>query len=143
MRVERPGRGHPPVLGLDATAGEDEFARHEPMAGMSLAHQYARFSALRAFYQNERRRITRAQRAFPRSGVGHVLVPMCDPNPCMPRAHCWPTIAPFARGKMMRLASAVAASQNAMTQSIDECGQISSDSRIPAPTACATIKSVT
>ena len=65
MRVEHPCRGHPPVLGLDATAGEDEFARHEPMAGMSLAHQYARFSALRAFDQNERRRIARARRAFP------------------------------------------------------------------------------
>ena len=43
----------------------------------------------------------------------------------------------------MREAIAVTASQNAATHSIDECGQISSDSRIPAPTTWATIKSVT
>ena len=88
MRVERPGRDHAPILGLDPAAGKDELARHEPVAGMPLAHQHARFSALRTVDQNERRRITRAQRAFPRGGVSHVLVPMCDPNPCMPRAHC-------------------------------------------------------
>ena len=109
MWVERACCAHAAVFGLDPAAGKDEFARHEPMAGMSLAHQYASFSALRAFDQNERRRITRAQRAFPRGGVGHVLVPMWDPNPCMPRAHCCPTIAPFARGKMMREAIAVTA----------------------------------
>ena len=61
----------------------------------------------------------------------------------MPRAHCWPTIAPFARGNMMREAIAVTASQNMATQSIDEWGQTSSDIRTPAPTTCATIKSVT
>ena len=88
MGVERPCRDHAPILGLDPTAGKDELARHEPVSGMPLAHQHPRFSALRAVDQNERRRITRAQRAFPRGGVSHVLVPMCDPNPCMPRAHC-------------------------------------------------------
>ena len=41
-----------------------------------------------------------------------------------------------------RLAIAVTASQNTATQSIDECGQISSDIRMPAPTTWATIKSV-
>ena len=37
----------------------------------------------------------------------------------------------------------VTTSQKTATQRSDECGQVSSDSRTPAPTPWATIKSVT
>ena len=44
---------------------------------------------------------------------------------------------------MSRLATTVTKSQKIATQRSDECGQVSSDSRMPAPTPWATIKSVT
>ena len=46
MRVERPRRGHAPVLRLDPPAGKDELARHEPVSRMPFAHQHPRRSAV-------------------------------------------------------------------------------------------------
>src|SRR5271167_3131623 len=138
MRVERAGGGHPPVLRLDPAAGKDELARHEPVSRVPLAHQYPGAAALRSFDQNERRRIARAKRAIGPGGLGHVRSPSA-PKPCMHKAHCWPTTAPLARGKMMRLATTVTMSQKAATKRSDECGQSSSDKRMPAPTPWATI----
>jgi hypothetical protein len=88
MRVERPRRDHAPVLGLDATAGKDEFARHEPMAGMSLAHEHPRPRALAMIDENECGGVAGTERASAGGGFGQVLLLRCDPNPYMPRAHC-------------------------------------------------------
>src|ERR1700735_4661510 len=97
MRVERPRRGHAPVFRLDPAAGKDEFARHEPMAGVSLAHEHPRPRALAMIDENERGGVAGTENARMWGGLGQVLLLLrCDPNPCMPRAHCWPTIAPFA-----------------------------------------------
>ena len=94
--IERAGRGHAPVLRLDPAAGKDELARHEPVAGMPLAHQHPRGPrserSTRMSVAASRGRSARAARG----GVGHVLLPSAAPNPCMPSAHCWPTIAPLA-----------------------------------------------
>src|SRR5271170_5888075 len=139
--IESAGGGHPPVFRLDPAAGKDELARHEAVSSVPLAHQHPGAAGLRSLDQNERRRVARAKRPTGPGGLGHVRSPSA-PKPCMHKAHCWPTTAPLARGKMMRLATTVTMSQKAATKRSDECGHSSSDKRMPAPTPWATIRSV-
>ena len=45
------------------------------------------------------------------------------PNPCMPNAHCWPTTAPFMRGRRRRLTTTVTVSQSRTIAVSDAAGQ--------------------
>ena len=74
MRVERARRDHAPVLRLDPAAGKNELARHEPMAGMSLAHQHLRRRALATIDENERGGVTGTQSTRSGGGLGQILL---------------------------------------------------------------------